>query len=163
MRGGKNFAFKFGHEQAARSSLEDFRRCREARRGRGDAWRLLASAWQSARTCVVRRVRLRGAGAREALAANLLEDFGVAPFLMLTARAEFAFQQGSLGVQAAENGVDVRGVLRVPGGEFLRSEWTMRAARSATNEFGRSGFFAGGEEDFGEDSGGSGSAEGVAG
>jgi hypothetical protein len=45
--------------------------------------------------------------AREAFAANLLEDFGVAPLLVLAARAEFAFEKFSLSVESAENCVDL--------------------------------------------------------
>ena len=41
------------------------------------------------------------AEACEALAANLLEDFGIAPLLMLAARAEFAFEEFSFAVERA--------------------------------------------------------------
>ena len=106
---GENFAFEFGNEQRGALKIFDGVEKRvEAAATRGDSLPACGEAREGA--------LLDGfdftAQASEALAANLLEDFGVAPFLMLAARAEFAFQQFSLAVQAAKDGVDLRRVAR---------------------------------------------------
>ena len=48
------------------------------------------------------------AQAGEGLAADLLQHVGVAPFAMRALGAELAFEQLSVGVQAAEHGLDLR-------------------------------------------------------
>ena len=142
---GENFAFEFGDEK--RGALEIFdgvEKRVEATAARGDSLPARGEAREGA--------LLDGfdfaAEAGEALAANLLEDFGVAPFLMLAARAEFAFEEFSFAVKRAKNGVDLRGLQCVARGEFLRGEWAV-GARVAADEFAER-IFAGGEEDFGE-------------
>ncbi len=88
------------------------------------------------------------AKAGEALAANLLQDFRVAPFLMLAARAKFAFEQFSFSMKGTENDVDLSRLQGVARREFLRGEGAVGACVAA-NEFAK-WIFAGGKEDFGE-------------
>jgi len=121
---GKNFAFEFGNEQSRALKIFDGVEKRvEAAAARGDSLPACGEASEGA--------LLDGfdftSQASEALAADLLEDFGVAPFLVLAARAEFAFQQFSFGVQAAEDCVHLSRLQGVTRGEFLRGEWAVRA------------------------------------
>lgn len=69
----------------------------------------------------------------EAFAANLLENFRVAPFLMLAAWTEFTFEEFAAAVERAK-GVVYRGGLKgVACGEFLSGEWTVSAGVAAKN------------------------------
>ena len=153
---GENFALEFRDEQSG--ALEIFygvEKRVEAAASCGDALPARGEAREGA--------LLDGfdfaAQASEALAANLLEDFGVAPLLMLAARSKFSFQQFSFAVQAAKNDVDLRRLQRVARGEFLRGEWAV-SSRVTTDEFAER-ILAGGEEDFSE-TGREGCAEGIA-
>ena len=115
---GKNFAFQFGDEQ--RSALEIFHGVEkrvEAAAARRDAL--------PARGEARKRALLDGfdfaTQTREALAANLLQNFGVAPFPMLcragrnSPSSNFPFP-----CRAAENSIDLQRVAR-------RSAWRLRA------------------------------------
>src|SRR6202012_2782620 len=100
---GQNFALEFGDEE--RGTLEIFDRvekCVDAAAPRGDSLPTRGEAREGALLDGFDFAAKTG----EALAANLLEDFGVAPLLMLTARTELAFEQFSLSVECAEHGVD---------------------------------------------------------
>ena len=104
---GKNFAFEFGNEQGRALKIFDGVEKRvEAAAARGDSLPACGEASEGA--------LLDGfdftSQASEALAADLLEDFGVAPFLMLAARAKLTFEEFSFAVKRAKNGVDLRGL-----------------------------------------------------
>ena len=86
---GENFALEFGDEQRGALKIFDGVEKRvEAAAARGDSLPACGEAREGA--------LLDGfdfaAEASEALAANLLQDFGIAPLLMLAARAKFAFE-----------------------------------------------------------------------
>ena len=86
---GENFALEFRDEQSG--ALEIFygvEKRVEAAATRGDS----LPAGGEAREGALLDGFDFAAQASEALAANLLEDFGVAPFLVQTARTEFAFE-----------------------------------------------------------------------
>jgi hypothetical protein len=99
------------------------------------------------------------AKASQAFAANLLENFGVAPFLMLAARAEFAFEKFAATVECAKSGV-YRGRLKgVARGQFMSGEWAVGTGVTAENF--ASWIVGGRQKNFGE-AGWQRSADGVA-
>ncbi len=56
---------------------------------------------------------------RQAFAANLLQHVRITPFAVAAVRAEFAFQQFSLGVQTAQDWLDGRNLNPVAFGQFF--------------------------------------------
>ena len=142
---GENFAFEFGDEKRGALQIFDGVEKRvETAAASGDS---LPARGETREGALLDGFDF-AAQAREALAANLLQDFGVAPFLVLSARAEFAFEQFSLAVKRAKDCIDLRRLKGVARGEFLRGEGAV-GARVAADEFAER-VFAGGEEDFGE-------------
>ena len=74
------------------------------------------------------------AQAGEGLAADLLQHVGVAPFAMHALGAELAFEQFAIGVQAAQDGFDLRGRQAEARGGIGGGERSV-SARVAAQEF----------------------------
>ncbi len=92
---GEDFAFEFGDEERGALKIFDgVEKCVEASAARGNS---LPARGEAREGALLDRFDF-AAKASEAFTTNLLQDFGIAPFLMLTARAKFAFQQFSFGV-----------------------------------------------------------------
>jgi hypothetical protein len=128
--GRKNFAFEFRSEE--RGALQIFNGVEERIESTTADGNTLPARGESGEGALLDGFDFT-AKASEAFAANLLENFGVAPFLMLAARAEFAFEKFAATVECAKSGV-YRGRLKgVARGQFMSGEWAVGTGVAAKN------------------------------
>jgi hypothetical protein len=126
--GGENFAFKFGGEEGG--ALQIFYGVEERIETATANRDTLPTRGESGEGALLDGFDF-AAKASEAFAANLLENFGVAPLLVLAAGAEFTFKKFAAAVERAKSGVCCGGLKSIAGGEFLGGEWAVGAGVAA--------------------------------
>ncbi len=128
--GRENFAFEFRSEE--RGALQIFNGVEERVESATTNGDTLPTCGESGEGTLLDGFDFT-AKTSEAFAANLLENFGIAPFLMQATGAEFAFEKFAATVERAKGGVYRGGLKSVACGKFLGGEWAVSAGVAAKN------------------------------